>query len=104
MKTCHYCKKELGSGSAKHHIRYDPEETVDICRSCHYKITSMVKHHRDQGTYLCINCGRHYTGNDDKICWYCKNPDERDWFGLTSKDKTKPIFRYNYHWLKTNWM
>ena len=79
---------------------------MPICRSCHYKITSMMNQHiKSGGTYLCINCGRHYTGEDDNICWHCKNPDNgEDWFGLTSKDKTKPIFRYNYHWLETNWI
>lgn len=91
---CHYCKEN--EATVEHHIHYKPEETVSICKSCHYKITQQMKYARNKnGTFLCFNCGRHYTSNKDKICWKCKHPEQKDWFGLTAKDKTKPIYRYN---------
>lgn len=106
MKKCHYCKDELGPGATDHHICYNPEETVPVCKVCHYRITKMMRYAKNGHLYLCIRCGRHYTSNFDKICFYCSYPDngKKDCFGLTAKDKTKPIFRYNYHWLKTGWL
>ncbi|GAI04690.1 unnamed protein product [marine sediment metagenome] len=101
MKKCHYCKKKP---YAEHHISYDPEETVDVCKSCHYKVHKTLKNMNEWHGYLCIWCGRSVSCTPDYVCWYCKNPNEVDWFGLTSKDKRKPIFRFNYHWLETKWI
>ena len=101
LKKCHYCKKE---SYAEHHINYKTNETVPICKSCHYKVHKTLDNRMEWHGFLCINCGRSVSCTDDKICWYCKNPNEIDWFGLTAKDKTKPIYRFNYHWLKTNWL
>lgn len=103
IPICEFCKTE--QNLLQHHILYHPEETITVCRVCHYKITRQIKEHAGGNLYLCINCGRHYTGDVSKVCYYCRDaPNKKDWFGLTSKDKTKPIFRYNYHWLETNWL
>ena len=101
---CHYCGK---CAFCDHHIDYENDETVPVCQSCHCRITSQMAGARGvRGMYLCICCGRHYTSNHTKLCFYCTKQDVAllDWFGLSYKDKTKPIYRYNYHWLKTEWL
>ena len=94
IQGCEYCdsKEKL----LEHHIRYNPKETIYVCKSCHWQITKMIRSHMKSKTYLCVKCGRHYTSRNDMICYYCQpeNQDKQDCFGLTSKDKTKPIFRY----------
>ena len=102
MAKCHYCKKN--KSYCEHHISYEPEETVPICKSCYYKVHKILENRIEWDGYICIKCGRHVSCMDDYICYYCKHPEEKDWFGLTAKDKTKPIFRYNYHWLETEWL
>lgn len=101
-EKCHYCK--INDAEVPHHISYEPEETVSVCKKCHYKITTQIKLHKKQHTRLCIKCGRHFTGNDDRVCWHCKNPDKKDWFGLTSNDVTKPLFYYNDDSLDDEWI
>ena len=82
MEKCVYCgvKEKL----LEHHIRYNPEETVIVCKSCHFKITRMIQGHVKgmPGNYLCKNCGRHYTSNKDKLCWYCKPENQKKRIGL----------------------
>ena len=90
LVTCEFCKTDLDL--LQHHVQYLPnEETITVCKKCHYKITTMIK--TRGGRFLCVVCGRHFTSNKDGICWKCKNPDEIDCFGLTAKDKTPVIFK-----------
>ena len=77
---CHYCKDDA---YVEHHIHYNPDETVLVCKKCHTRITSQMKNARDRrGFYLCINCGRHYTSDESLLCYCCRKKDEKekDWF------------------------
>lgn len=93
--ACVYCKSE--KGLLEHHQSYNPERTVIVCNSCHCRIHQQISGwiKRGKREALCKTCVRHFTSNQDEICYKCKHC-QSDWFGLSPSDKTPPIIMEGY--------
>lgn len=101
---CHYCDDSF---FVNHHIDYKNDETIPLCKRCHYCAHSILKDFKtiSKRGYLCHFCGRHITSHRSKLCWLCRNPQSRkiDCFGLMGHVKRKPLYRFNYHWPGVHW-
>ena len=86
-EKCALCGRE--EKLLEHHASYEPEKTVRICKSCHWKVTRQI---RDRGgRKLCGVCGKHFTSNEGGVCWSCTH-EKKTWWGMEQGDNKVKIW------------
>ena len=72
-KVCAKCgaKKDTWKLLAKHHVLYNPDWTVKLCKSCHARIT-FLNH------YYAVNLHRRLTSKERLVIWGKFTKEETD--------------------------